>query len=272
MIMNARVVTLLFSTIGLIQPLAAAAPVNADDNGLSQMNTVLASVQTKDAVADILPRDAVIPRRPTDALKDYENQMGALSRWLTEQLGSIAQAVEGGELTREQGEYFSGERYQAAMMQFQFLRTQHAILEHDLAATSAASKDSAPAQRGQAVVLALPFSSLQLDPSLAEYLSLSPQQVSAIQHLMSRERSKVEPLMSQFRTTQQELLASTQSNQSLNQSTDKKVQSLADAQAHLLTKLIAANWHLQADLSELLSPEQRKKLDEIKRSRELSVQ
>jgi Spy/CpxP family protein refolding chaperone len=144
-------------------------------------------------------------------------------------------------------------------------------LEHDIAATSAAPKDSAPAQRGQAVVLALPFSSLQLDPSLAQYLSLNPQQVSAIQNLMSRERSKIEPLMAQFRTTQQELMV-TQSSQSREESNDKKVQLLADAQAHLLSKLIAANWRLQADLSELLSPEQRKKLDEIKRSRELSVQ
>jgi Spy/CpxP family protein refolding chaperone len=270
--MNARVVTLLFSIIGLIQPLAAAAPLKVNDDGLSQMNTVLASVQTKDAVADVLSQDAVIPRGPADVIKDYENQMGALSRWLTEQLGSIAQAVESGELTREQGKYFSGERYQLAMMQFQFLRTQHAILEHEIAATSAASKDPAPDQRGQAVVLALPFSSLQLDPSLAQYLELNPQQLSAIQGLMSRERTEIEPLMAQFRTTQQELLATTQSSQSRDQSNDKKIRSLADAQAHLLTKLIATNWRLQTDLSELLSPEQRKKLDVVKRSRELSVQ
>jgi Spy/CpxP family protein refolding chaperone len=154
------------------------------------------------------------------------------------------------------------------MMQFQLLRTRHAILEHDIAATSAAPNDSAPAQNGQAVVLALPFSSLQLDPSLAQYLGLNTQQVSAIQDLMSKERSKLEPLMAQFRTTQQELLATTQNGQTK----DKKVQSLADAQAHILTKLIAANWRLQADVAELLSPEQRKKLDEVKRTREMSVQ
>ena len=267
--MNARIILMfLFSTIGLTQSLAAAAPLNANDDGLSQMNAVLASLQTKDAVAGLLAQDAVIPRGPTDVLKDYENQMTAISRWLTGQLGAIAQAVDTGELTREQGEYFSGERYQAAMMQFQLLRARHAILEHDIAAASVASKDSVPAQSGQAVVLALPFSSLQLDPSLAQYLGLNAQQVSAIQDLMSKERSKLEPLMAQFRTTQQELLATTQNGQS----NDEKVQSLADAQAHLLTKLIAVNWRLQADLAELLSPEQRKKLDEVKRTRELSVQ
>jgi hypothetical protein len=157
--MNARVITFLFSTIGLIQPLAAAAPVNANDDGLSQMNTVLATLQTREAVTDVLPQDAVIPRGPTDVLKDYENQMTAVSEWLSGQLGSIVQAVDSGGLTREQGEYFTGERYEAAMMQFQLLRAQYAILEHEIAATSA-SEDAAPAQSSQAVVLALPFSSL----------------------------------------------------------------------------------------------------------------
>jgi Spy/CpxP family protein refolding chaperone len=266
--MNSRVIMFLFSTIGLIQPLAAAAPVNAHDDGLSQMNAVLASLPTKDGVADVVAQDAVIPRGPTDVLKEYENQMMAVSRWLSGQLGEITQAVDNGELTREQGEYFSGERYQAAIMQFQFLRTEHAILEHDIAAKPAVPQDSAPADNGQAVVLALPFSSLQLDPSLAQYLGLNTQQVSAIQDLMSKERSKLDPLIAQFRTTQQELLATTQNGQP----NDKKVQSLADAQAHLLTKLIAANWRLQADLAELLSPEQRKKLDEVKRTRELALQ
>jgi len=265
--MNARIIMFLFSTIGLIQPLAAAAPANPNDDGLSQMNAVLGSLQMKDAVADVIAQDAVIPRGPADVLKDYENQMMAVSRWLSGQLGEITQAVDSGELTREQGEYFSGERYETAIMQFQFLRTEHAILEHDIAANSAVPQDSAPADNGQAVVLALPFSSLQLDPSLAQYLGLNAQQVSAIQDLMSKERSKLEPLMAQFRTTQRELLATTQNGQP----NDKKVRSLADTQAHLLTKLIAANWRLQVDLAELLSPEQRKKLDEVKRTRELAV-
>ena len=262
--MNARIITFLF----LIQPLAAAAPLNVSDDSVSQMNTILASLQTKDLVADLLPENAVIPRGPTDVLKDYENQMMAVSKWISGQLEDIAQAVDGGELTREQGEYFSGERYETAIMQFQFLRTEHAILEHEIAAASIAPKKSAPGENSQAVVLTLPLSSLQLDPSLAQYLGLNTQQISAIQDLMSKERSKLEPLMAQFRTTEQELLAKTQNGQP----NDKKVQSLAEEQAHLLTKLIAANWRLQADVAGLLSPEQRKKLDEVKRTRELSVQ
>jgi len=55
------------------------------------------------------------------------------------------------------------------------------------------------------------------------------------------------------------------------QPNDQKVQSLADAQARLLTKPIAANWRLQANIAELLSPAPRKKLDEVKRTRELAM-
>ena len=76
--MNARVVTFIFSTIGLIQPLVAAAPLKANNDGLSQMNAVLVSLQTKekDELAEVLaPDEAVIPRGPADILKDYENQM-----------------------------------------------------------------------------------------------------------------------------------------------------------------------------------------------------
>jgi hypothetical protein len=137
----------LFSTIGLIQPLAAAAPVNANDDGLSQMNAVLASLRTKDAVTDVLAQDEVIPRGPTDVLNDYENQMTAVSEWLTGQLGAILQAVDRGELTREQGEYFIGERYETATMQFQLMRARYAILAHEIAATPVAPKDAMPAQR-----------------------------------------------------------------------------------------------------------------------------
>ncbi len=161
--MNARVVMVLYSAIGLIQPLAAAA-LKANNDGLSQMNAVLASLQTKekDELAEVLaPDEAVLPRGPADILKEYENQMNAVSNWLTQQLGEILQAVDNGDLTREQGEYFSGERYETALMQFQMLRARHAMLEHDIAAASVAPKESAPAQNGQAVVLALPFSSLE---------------------------------------------------------------------------------------------------------------
>ena len=45
--MNARIILMLmflFLTIGLTQSLATAAPLNANDDGISQMNAVIASL------------------------------------------------------------------------------------------------------------------------------------------------------------------------------------------------------------------------------------
>jgi hypothetical protein len=48
--------------------------------------------------------------------------------------------------------------------------------------------------------VALPFSSLQLNPSLVEYLNLSQSQVEAIQQLMLQEQQNLEPVMTELRT------------------------------------------------------------------------
>ena len=49
--------------------------------------------------------------------------------------------------------------------------------------------------RSEIVVVALPFSSLQLNPSIIEYLDLSSAQLEAIEKLMSDESRNVLPLM-----------------------------------------------------------------------------
>jgi hypothetical protein len=56
-------------------------------------------------------------------------------------------------------------------------------------------------------MVALPFSSFQLNPSLATYLNLTPSQVEAIQRVMIWEQHRLEPLMTQLRTTRERLLA-----------------------------------------------------------------
>ena len=58
-------------------------------------------------------------------------------------------------------------------------------------------------------MVTLPFSSLQLNPSLAQYLELTPSQSNAIQRLMSDERRNLQPLIEQLRTTREKLLAAT---------------------------------------------------------------
>src|ERR1700689_3007274 len=82
------------------------------------------------------------------------------------------------------------------------------------------------------VVIAMPFSSLQLSPSLVEYLRLIPNQVTAIQNLMDRERPIEEPLMHELETTSSELGSAIQ--QRRNNHSDHAIQRLSAVQMKLL--------------------------------------
>ena len=192
--------------------------------------------------------------------------MAIIAQQFSFKLRTIVQAVQSGQLSREQGEQLTEEQYQIARMQFELLSALHNMLQQDLARTAFARHEPAPSEEHEIVMVALPFSSLRLSPSLAEYLDLSPEQVNAIEQLMSNERRNLEPLMVQMRATKTKLLAATAGRQT----NDKEIKALADTQAAMLTKLILANSRMQATLYKLLSREQQRKLDAFKQSTEPS--
>jgi len=212
---------------------------------------------------------AVVPRGPGDVLRDYELEMGSIAGRWSMNLGTISNAVGTGRITREQGEYVSGELYQVAMMQFQLFSALHAMLEADIARTPVVRADPTPSSTGDLLSVAMPFSSLQLSPSLVEYLGLTPPQVRSIQRLMDRERPTTEPLMHELRTIIGELGAAIQ--QSQNNENEGAAPRLAAQQALLLKQLMRANSSLQRKINDVLDPKQRKKLDSFKRLSEVMV-
>ncbi len=119
------------------------------------------------------------------------------------------------------------------------------------------------------VVIAMPFSSLQLSPTLIEYLSLTRTQAKAIQSLMDRERPTTEPLMDELRTVSAGLGVAIRQNQSNDN--EGVAQSLAATQARLLKQLMRANSRLQRRIDDVLGPQQRKKLDALRHKAEVSV-
>ena len=96
---------------------------------------VLSGTQTNgDAViSQLLDVTAEIPLGPDDLLRSYERAMTAIAERTSAQLSGISQAVFKGELTREEAEYLTQERYEVSIMQYQVLSTLHASLEHDIA-------------------------------------------------------------------------------------------------------------------------------------------
>jgi len=118
-------------------------------------------------------------------------------------------------------------------------------------------------------LVAMPFSSLQLSPSLVEYLGLTATEVKAIQKLMDQERPTTEPLMDELRTISTELGVAIE--QSQNNESEGTAQRLAARQARLLKQLMSANSRLQRRINNVLDPQQRKKLDSLKRTSQVTV-
>ena len=147
-------------------------------NKLPLPETVPVTADHPDVLADLVaPITPAMPRGPRDLLREYESAMASIQGKLSADLGAILNAMGSGQITREQGEYISGERYQVAMMQFQLLSALHAMLEADLARTQDVQTAPAQSSDGDIVLVSTPFSSLRLSPSLVEYLGLTPTQV-----------------------------------------------------------------------------------------------
>ncbi|HWC18054.1 MAG TPA: Spy/CpxP family protein refolding chaperone [Terriglobales bacterium] len=244
-----------------------------DNHGVdqSQANTAPSAAADETALADVLSAPEALPRGPKDVLDDYEAEMGAITQRFSATLLVIAKAVQNGELTSEQGQKITSEQYETAQMQFELLAAWRAMLEHDLASVPESATNTNPVQQSdpiqekenEIVMVALPFSSFELNASVAQYLNLSGSQIEGIQQLMTSEHRNLEPLMAKLKATREELMAI-----DAQHTTEKQMKSLANRQAGLLAKLIVANARMQSKIYKLLTLEQQRKLDDFKRSNE----
>jgi Spy/CpxP family protein refolding chaperone len=135
------------------------------------------------------------------------------------------------------------------------------IEQEDVARIPDAPANPGPTQDSEIVMVALPFSSLQLNSSVAEYLSLTSSQVAAIELVMVRERQSLQPLMTELRITREKLLAI-----GSDRMNEKEIKNLAQAEAALLAKLIVANARMRSKIYRILSPGQQKKLGDLERT------
>jgi hypothetical protein len=256
--------------IVVILILLAITPLSAQDNpGGSNVQVTTAQSAAvageETALADVMTVPEALPRGPKELLEDYEAEMEAITQRFSATLLIIADAVQRGELTSEHGQKISAEQYQTAQMQFELLGAWRAMLEHDLASVPVPASNANPVQAKEngIVMVALPFSSFELNPSIAEYLKLSDSQIEGIQQVMTREHRNLQPLMAKLKTTKEELLALDAEHTSARQ-----MKSLADRHAGLLAKLIVANALMQSKIYRLLTLDQQRKLDDLKRSNE----
>ena len=241
---------------------------------------VLSSAQTKSG-ADRAPNNPVgapdsltdpdntnVPAAPAppesqQVLQEYDAAMVAITRNFYTHLAGITEAVQQGTMNSEEGKTSTAEQYLIAQMQFQLLSAWRQMDEQDQAKVPAYDdkSDASPRDDNEIVLVELPFSSFQLTAAVAEHLSLTQSQKEAIQQVMTHERHLMEPLMARSRSIREKLLALDPQH-----SYTKEIKTLADAQATLLARFIVANARMQSEIYRLLTPEQQRKLDDLKRS------
>jgi len=195
-------------------------------------------------------------------LQEYEAAMVAITQTFSAKLAGITEAVQQGKMSSEEGKTSTGEQYLIAQMQFQLLSAWRQIEEQDVAKVPASDDqtEASPTDDNDIVLVELPFSSFELTAAVAERLSLTQSQKEAIQQVMTRERHHMEPLMAQSRSIREKLLALDP-----QRNNRKEIRTLADAQAALLAKFIVANARMRSEIYRLLTPEQQRKLDDLKR-------
>jgi LTXXQ motif family protein len=255
----------LFFSLLLLTAAVAPGALAAADGGDRKFHTgrgqLLVTPVDDPAVTNLPTSPAVAPNDPKQVLQDYDSLMIALTQKFSATLATIAEAVKRGEVSSEQAREMSAEQYQVTHMQFELLSLWRGIEEQDSARIPDVEAKPDSTQESEVVMVALPFSSLQLNPSLATYLSLTSSQVEAIQQVMMREQPSLEPLMTALRTAREKLLAIGSEHVH-----EKQVKALADTEASLLAKLIVANALMQSKIYKILSPEQQKKLSDLERT------
>ena len=237
----------------LVLLLATLAPLALAAGKASQTNAPIQQGATTNGPID--PR--IMENDPNQELQDYDSPMIALTRKFSATLSAIAVAVEGGELSSEQAREVSAEQYEMTHMQFELLSLWRGIEERESVRVPDAQSDPDPRKENEVVTVALPFSSIQINPSLTNYLNLTPTQVAAIQQVKQEPRT-FEPLIAQLRATREKLreIGSEHTNA-------KELKALADAEATVSAKVIIANARMQSQIYKILSPEQQKKLSEL---------
>jgi Spy/CpxP family protein refolding chaperone len=257
--------TKLFCSLLLLAVAAAPGALAAADEG--ENNSHIGRKQSsgtpveEPAITSVPTGRTVQANDPKQSLQDYDSLMIALTQKFSVTLATITEAVKRGEVSSEQAREMSAEQYQLAHMQFELLSLWRGIEEQDSARSPDVQVDPAPREENEVVTVGLPFSSPQLNPSLATYLNLTPTQVEAIQQVMTREQSSFEPLITELRVTRDKLLAI--ASEHIN---EKQIKALADTEAGVLARLIIANACMQSKIYKILSPDQQKKLSDLERT------
>jgi hypothetical protein len=144
-------------------------------------------------------------------------------------------------------------------MRFQLLSTGHKMLDDQ--PQKATEPVSGVQVSGDTLVVSPPDSSPDVPAAIVSYLDLTPLQVAAIQAQIAVQRGQVQSLIQELTNNRGELIATTLKGQF----DIRQVRKLAAQQARILEPLVVANARLQTEIYKILTVEQQRKLDEMRK-------
>ena len=150
------------------------------------------------------------------------------------------------------------EPYASGLMRFQLLSTAYQMLADQPQEKTDLSEVQVS---GDTLVVSTPDSSPDVPAAIVKYLDLTPLQIAAIQAQIAVQRGQVQSLMEQLTNNRWELIATTLKGQF----DIHRVRKLAAQQARILEPLVVANARLQTEIYTILTIEQQRKLDEMRK-------
>ena len=140
--MKAKFVLFIF-LLSTIIPLILFGTTSPSIDGLSSIQIQTPTSEAKTTITDVLSTASALPRGPREILEEYQDEMVGITQRFSARMAAIAQAVQNGQLSSEQGQRLSTEQYQMAQMQFELLSAWRDVLEQDLARTPSAKPEPA---------------------------------------------------------------------------------------------------------------------------------
>ena len=108
-------------------------------------------------LVDVLGVEPAMPRGPVEILREYEDQMTLISQTFSAEMSVITQAVQRGQIPREQADYLIKQRFQIAAMQYDVLNALHDALAFEVSRTPV-TPGSQPSEADTTIVVQPPFS------------------------------------------------------------------------------------------------------------------
>lgn len=243
--------------ITLVLVISAAAQGNSAAQHTNGVVARLSGQQSSSAPNPPAPLQA-----PPESLNAaYTEVMQAVLQGISEDLVQIAQAAHDGKISRAQAQYLSVESYYLALTRFQLLRALYQSSDEANKTELYSQANTAPQFSGDTIVIPPPTSSPEVSEQIASYLELTPSQIAAIQAQVADDRKRVEPLLEQLDNSRRTLMSATL-NGNFNAA---QVQTLAAEQSRIVEKLIVANALLESKVYSILTKEQQRKVDELRR-------